>query len=343
MQIMEYIERFIVWVFTRNIRLFALFGVPIFVHGSLLFLVELALLIAVLNCLFGSGEGAETAKAFLTYIANVFLVFGCVTLHEFGHILMARAFGVKAQKVILCAVGGVALLETTLFKRPIQTFLVAVAGPMVNVVLLAIWQVLPDFFQWEVFLNINKMLILFNLLPIYPMDGGRVVHAICQWLARNDEIPHLRALKWTRSVATVAAICSSAAFTYFNDIWATIIIWLVYFLADNDTSTKEAAESWLKETLADMRVATKGDEQLFKTGLIKLHVTTRLLKDDPNTENISARRDDFYQRLYEAIESNSWYRQRWAEQYEACKSDLERFRVVEKWVFRDADILQVSA
>lgn len=342
MEIMEYIERFVVWLFTRNIRLLTLFGVPIFVHGSLLFLIELAILIAVLNCLLGH-DAAETAKGILTYIGNVLLVFGCVTLHEFGHILMARAFGVKAQKVLLCAVGGMALLDTTLFKRPIETFAVAIAGPMVNVVLLAIWQLLPDWFQWEVFLSVNKMLILFNLLPIYPMDGGRVTHAICQWLARHDEIPHLRALRWTKNVASFAVACTSAAFVYMGQWWPLTIIWLVYLMSDDTASKKEACENWLKETLAELRLACNGDEALFKAGLIKFHITARLLKDDPKTENLAARRNDFYQRLYDAIESNSWYRNRWQEQYEACKSDLERCRITEKWVFRDADILQVVA
>ena len=138
----------------------------------------------------GWQEGGPTGAAANT--AFVLLLFACVIAHEFGHALTARRFGIRTPDVTLLPIGGVARLER-MPEDPRQEILVALAGPMVNVVIfLALWALgatrnMPalDDAQGLTFATlpgqlavINLWLALFNLLPAFPMDGGRVLRAL---------------------------------------------------------------------------------------------------------------------------------------------------------------------
>jgi Zn-dependent protease len=118
-------------------------------------------------------------------------VFGCILLHEFGHITMARRFGVRTPDVILLPIGGVARLER-IPDEPKQELLIALAGPAVTAAIAAILYAiirlsgddagLGDLDPTRPFLsllmNVNVYLLLFNLIPAFPMDGGRVLRAL---------------------------------------------------------------------------------------------------------------------------------------------------------------------
>ncbi len=131
--------------------------------------------------------GFEAAKSSIVF---VLLVFACVVAHEFGHILTARRFGVKTPEVTLLPIGGVANMER-IPEDPWQELLVAVAGPMVNVVIagvliLAGGVAIQDLQSIDVeqvtlvqrLALINVSLVVFNLIPAFPMDGGRVLRAL---------------------------------------------------------------------------------------------------------------------------------------------------------------------
>ncbi len=122
----------------------------------------------------------------------VVLVFGCVLLHEFGHALAARLFGIRTPDITLLPIGGVARLER-MPRKPVQELIVAVAGPAVNVAIAAgLFFVLgagsmfigidqlasPGTELLARLAAINVWLVLFNLIPAFPMDGGRVLRAI---------------------------------------------------------------------------------------------------------------------------------------------------------------------
>lgn len=135
----------------------------------------------------------------------VMALFVCVVMHEFGHALTARKYGVNTRDIILSPIGGVARLDR-LPEKPMQEFYVAIAGPLVNVGIMAILSpylllvtvdqraqlfsifnnsnnvfvrdLTPvDFFVFGL-IFLNGMLAVFNLLPAFPMDGGRVLRAL---------------------------------------------------------------------------------------------------------------------------------------------------------------------
>jgi Zn-dependent protease/CBS domain-containing protein len=134
-------------------------------------------------------SGQEAAWSGLVFMVLLFL---CVLLHEFGHIFTARAFGVRTPDVILLPIGGVARLER-IPEKPSEEFLIAIAGPLVNVAIAALLVLIGGAslqLQKLASLDIsggglvdqlaavNLFLAVFNLIPAFPMDGGRVLRAL---------------------------------------------------------------------------------------------------------------------------------------------------------------------
>jgi Zn-dependent protease len=131
----------------------------------------------------------------LVTLMLVLSVFGCVLLHEFGHALMARRFGIETEDITLYPIGGVARLRR-LPRAPGAELLIALAGPAVNFAIvgallllgvLGVDQLMSDpmlaFLEQLLFVNLG--LGLFNLIPAFPMDGGRVLRALLSgWLGR---------------------------------------------------------------------------------------------------------------------------------------------------------------
>src|ERR1700694_3293234 len=167
-----------------------LFGIEIRIHLTFLFLLAFV---------WSTEAAAQDARAALRGLALVVIVFGSVVLHELGHALVARGAGIPAKGIILLPIGGVTILEESHaipdpangWKRDIR---IAIAGPLVNLFVCGVsaWvltAVIPGFsvtarpllHSSALFRSIvwtNFYLGLFNLLPAYPMDGGRVLRAI---------------------------------------------------------------------------------------------------------------------------------------------------------------------
>ncbi|MFM7152107.1 MAG: site-2 protease family protein [Gemmataceae bacterium] len=174
----------------RSLRLGSALGIPLFLHTSF-FILPLVVLYLDWEDGLGSLLFAE---------ALLVTVFGCVLLHELGHAMMARYFGIPTRDITLYPIGGIARLES-MGSTPFQEVCIALAGPAVN---LAIVLLLTPAVAAFLFLSIpiqpqfaleqswtnqiasfvsgiwasNLALMIFNLIPVFPMDGGRVFRAI---------------------------------------------------------------------------------------------------------------------------------------------------------------------
>jgi Zn-dependent protease len=159
-------------------------GIEIFIHWTFLLLIGYVLI----NYL---GAGKTLAVA-IKAVFLILTVFGCVLLHELGHALTAKRYGIATRDITMLPIGGVARLER-MPREPRQELLVAAAGPAVNVVIAGLLFVfllvfyggidLSDAFAVEgnflaQLMHVNVFLVLFNLLPAFPMDGGRILRAL---------------------------------------------------------------------------------------------------------------------------------------------------------------------
>src|ERR1700724_728861 len=166
-----------------------LFGVELRIHLTFLLL----LLFVLLTESFRPGSGTGAARGF----ALVAIIFGSVVLHELGHAVVATHNGVKVRGILLLPIGGLTLMDPQEHmesaKNPVRETWIAIAGPMVNAALavisgvflmafkITLWakpliatEALARSFFWT-----NVFLFAFNMLPAFPMDGGRVLRA---WL-----------------------------------------------------------------------------------------------------------------------------------------------------------------
>ena len=156
-------------------------GIPIRIHFTFAFLV-----------VWFAYRGAKAGHNPFLAVAFLLLLFGCVVLHELGHALMARRFGVRTRDIVLYPIGGIARLQSIPGGK--AELLIALAGPAVNLLLivlllpvlaalvasngaaLALELVTPTQLVWWLIIA-NGGLLVFNLAPAFPMDGGRVLRA----------------------------------------------------------------------------------------------------------------------------------------------------------------------
>lgn len=128
------------------------------------------------------------AAALMGYIFELLTLFTIVLIHELGHVACAKAFGWKIKEVKLFPFGGVAETEEETFFPAWQEWLVAVAGPVQNGIMIGL-ALLAEYLGWtnivwtQWFVQANTFIALFNLLPILPLDGGRMLQAMCSlWM-----------------------------------------------------------------------------------------------------------------------------------------------------------------
>jgi stage IV sporulation protein FB len=161
--------------------------------------------------------------------------FMSITLHEYGHIWMARKLGVKTGDITLHLFGGVADMEGDM-KTGRNEVLIALAGPAVNIVILSIvlpitlWmrgQGIVSGLTYDAlfgFTAINIFLVIFNMLPLFPMDGGRAVRG-----ALRDRIGHLEATEFATKLSFVsAAFLCLVAYWLSNPLIAVLAVIMVF-------------------------------------------------------------------------------------------------------------------
>lgn len=204
-------------------------GIGVYVHATFLILIAF---VVVSHWSAGHSPGKT-----LEGVGFVLAAFGCVVLHEFGHALMAARYGIKTRDITLLPIGGVARLER-MPEEPLQELWVALAGPAVNVAIAAAilaWLGLTTSLGppgdlgvtsgplLERLVAVNVGLVVFNMLPAFPMDGGRVLRAL---LATRLDYAH--ATQIAASVGQAMALLFALVGFFTNPvlIFVAFFVWI---------------------------------------------------------------------------------------------------------------------
>lgn len=203
-----------------SLRIGSVLGIKVRVHFLLLLLIAYILF-------------AHGSAPLITVVITVLMLFGAVTLHELGHCIVARSFGVRVLDITLWPLGGMARMSDVPESGRIEG-LVAVAGPIVNFILAALvapvwWWASPAgsdqpqlFGIADTFLQINLLMAVLNLIPAFPTDGGRILRAI---LGRKGD--WLRATETAVRVGRVFAVAIAITGLVLTNMGLVIIaIWL---------------------------------------------------------------------------------------------------------------------
>ncbi|MDX1666453.1 MAG: site-2 protease family protein, partial [Saprospiraceae bacterium] len=213
-------------------------GIKLQVHWTFVLILAWVAFIEV-----NKGSGLNTILLSMAFVLTIFV---CVILHELGHSLTAKRFGIETKKITLLPIGGVASLER-MPEDPKQELQVAVAGPLVNVVIafLLFWfvrpvgeylqpdnienlkSVSPDNFLFYLF-SANVMLVVFNAIPAFPMDGGRVLRALLSF-----KLNRVRATEIAANLGQIIAVGFFFLGLFYNIILIFIAIF-VYFGASGE-------------------------------------------------------------------------------------------------------------
>ena len=212
-----------------SFKLARIAGIDVYVHATFFIL-----LIWIGLSYWNDGQSLQAAAAGISFFLALF---GCVVLHEFGHALTARRYGIRTRDITLLPIGGLARLER-MPEDPRQELWVALAGPAVNAViaiLLLLWlrstgEMLPlsdiDLLQGS-FLDrlafVNIALAGFNLLPAFPMDGGRVLRALLA-----TRMNYARATRLAASLGQAMAIFFGLAGLMGNPVlvFIALFVWI---------------------------------------------------------------------------------------------------------------------
>jgi Zn-dependent protease len=224
-------------------------GIGVYMHATFLILIGFVVLSHW-------SAGHSVAKT-LEGVGFILALFGCVLLHEFGHALTAARYGIKTRDITLLPIGGLARLER-MPDEPLQEMWVALAGPAVNVVIAA------GLFAWlhfsatlapleqltvttgpflERLMVVNVILVVFNMLPAFPMDGGRVLRAL---LATKME--YTQATQIAASTGQAMALLFGFLGFFFNPflLFIALFVWI--------GAAQEASMAQMKSSLGGIPV-----------------------------------------------------------------------------------------
>ena len=204
-------------------------GIDVYIHFTFFLLLAWIAFIY-----YNQGQSLSAALAGVMFIL---VVFACVVLHELGHALTARRYGITTRDIILLPIGGVARLEK-MPDKPMQELWVALAGPAVNIVIagtLAAYLYVSDSFTpisqlssasvsvVERIMAVNIFLVVFNMVPAFPMDGGRVLRALLA-----TRLPYLKATQFAATLGQGIAVLFAIVGLFYNPLllFIAFFVWI---------------------------------------------------------------------------------------------------------------------
>lgn len=219
----------------KSLTLGRIAGIRILMHWTFLILLAWIVFSEI-------GKGNDL-RAIVTTLLFVMAIFACVVLHELGHSLMAKRYGIETKKITLLPIGGLATLEK-MPDEPREELWIAVAGPAVNVVLAILLFIFIPIDQirnqeeintaltaqnWVISLfTVNVLLVVFNAIPAFPMDGGRILRALLAF-----KMDRVKATQIAASMGKFFAIAFVLIGLFYNPFLILIGIF-VYFGAHSE-------------------------------------------------------------------------------------------------------------
>lgn len=215
----------------KKIRLLTVLGVRINIHWTFLLLIAWILIIQAVS--------RASMEQTIWALVAITSIFACVVLHELGHALAASYYHIRTRDITLYPIGGIATMEKLPAKPP-EEIIISLAGPLVNLVIAAVLlPFIPDYVPfWKtagvidnvqagnfvLYLHsINMILALFNLIPAFPMDGGRVLRGILG-LFLHDDSPTYIAVLTGRIIATLFILIGLFSFSLILPVIGLLIV-----------------------------------------------------------------------------------------------------------------------
>ena len=248
-------------------------GIDVYMHATFILLIGWVA--------FSHWTEQGTLQAVLSGVLFILLLFGFVVMHEYGHALTARKYGIKTRDITLYPIGGVARLER-MPEKPIEELWVALAGPAVNVVIAAVlfvYLMVTNTIEplgnltvstgsfIERLMIVNLWLVGFNLIPAFPMDGGRVLRALLGMR-----------MEYVRATQVAASVGQAFAFIFgfiglFSNPFLVFIAFFVWMGASQEASMVQMKHSLsgipvTRAMLTDFEVLTPRDNLARVVGLI---------------------------------------------------------------------------
>jgi Zn-dependent protease len=209
-------------------KIFTAFKIPVRLHFTMIIIPFLAF----------SWVNTTGMEALVLATALTVLLFGSVLLHEFGHALTGRRYGVYTEDIVLTPIGGMARMRS-IPEGPREEIAISIAGPMVSFAIAGAafglgigFQLMPVYYPLvvellQVLFRLNLMLGLFNLVPALPMDGGRVLRGVLAL-----KFSHLKATQIASRIGKALAI-AGGLYGLMNSQWTLVFIAIFIYSAAN--------------------------------------------------------------------------------------------------------------
>ena len=235
--------KILAYIFGGHYRVATIFEIPVIMSGGFLFF-----LVLIVTLPFLSFSPTQAVWAGLNSLSIISALWLCIMLHEFGHALTAQRLGYSVHEIIILPIGAVACIEEGWAADPRHEFKIAIAGPAVNGVLilllaspLLVHYVEPFKGGWEgplrQFIFLNALIGGFNLLPIFPLDGGRILRSTIARFEKNPLKAYDMAVYAGYGVA--AAVCP-LLWWFWHPIVAYILIFVIVFFSRGERRVVEA-------------------------------------------------------------------------------------------------------
>ncbi|NOQ28982.1 MAG: CBS domain-containing protein [Methanosarcinales archaeon] len=233
-----------------SIQIGKVMGIPIKIHISFLLVLVLFPVVFSSDAEFGFADVASAQLRYALALTLTILLFSCVLLHELGHSWVAMRYGIGIRSITLILLGGIAAMEEVP-RDPRAEMRISIAGPLVSLTIgvlcylaylgLGIYDIVQistisyiSRFLWSIS-YINIILFVFNLIPAFPMDGGRVLRA---WYA--GRMPYLRATRKAVHIGKMFAIVMGVL-GLFASIWLILIAFFIYIGASEEEKYAEVS------------------------------------------------------------------------------------------------------